>query len=170
MPQLTVQSWKKWFYSSSYQYVQDRGDFSFGHLQNKMTTEENHREMEDEYRLTQLATNRNNENNSSNDELSRIRSTRSARRRDLHDSSGLLTELESGPPSTNLNDVGKPPPLLRFRYKLWLFIRYLQNYEFKFALKLSVAVGILTVPAWIPGYSEWFNAIRGQWAALTVND
>jgi hypothetical protein len=36
-------------------------------------------------------------------------------------------------------------------------------------LKLSFAVGALTVPINIPGYYEWFNAIRGQWAALTVS-
>lgn len=179
MPQITTQTWKKWFYSNSYQEVQDRGGYSFGYLQHNMPTNVGQRDLEEEYRLSQLSTNRNNSNvitvddisiTSSNDanfnygQTTNRKNTRNGKQK--ADDAIVLTQLEAGP-TTALNST-KPPPLLRLRYQLWLILRYLQNYEFRFALKLSAAVGILTIPAWLPDYQLWFAAIRGQWAALTV--
>lgn len=179
MPQITTQTWKKWFYSNSYQEVQDRGGYSFGYLKHNMPTNVGQRDLEEEYRLSQLSTNRNNSNvitvddisiTSSNDanfnygQTANRKKTRNGKQK--ADDDIALTQLEAGPTAA-LNST-KPPPLLRLRYQLWLTLRYLQNYEFRFALKLSAAVGILTIPAWLPDYQLWFAAVRGQWAALTV--
>lgn len=181
MPQITTQTWRKWFYSNSYQEVQDHGGYSFGYLQHNMPTNVGQRDLEEEYKLSQISTNRNNGNvaaddvsiASSNNANVSYESTAKRRRKSIKkkttDDAIILTELEAGPlPSTNTSAT-KPPPLLRLRYRLWLVLRYLQNYEFRFALKLSAAVGILTIPAWLPDYQLWFAAIRGQWAALTVS-
>jgi hypothetical protein len=60
------------------------------------------------------------------------------------------------------------PVTLRIRYAIWLKLQYLSKYEFKFALKMAVAVSVLCVPAFIPSSSDWYYSVRGQWAALTV--
>ncbi|EPB88022.1 hypothetical protein HMPREF1544_05200 [Mucor circinelloides 1006PhL] len=184
MPQITTQTWKKWFYSNSYQEVQDHGGYSFGYLQHNMPTNVGQRDLEEEYKLSQLSTNRNNSNiatvaaddisiaSSNNANVSYEPTTKRRRRRSIKrrtaDDAIILTELEAGSPLSANANLAKPPLLLRLRYRLWLILRYLQNYEFRFALKLSAAVGILTIPAWLPDYQLWFAAIRGQWAALTV--
>jgi len=186
MPQITTQTWKKWFYSNSYQEVQDHGGYSFGYLQHNMPTNVGQRDLEEEYKLSQLSTNRNNSNiatvaaddisiaSSNNANVSYEPTTKRRRRRSIKrrtaDDAIILTELEAGSPLSANANLAKPPLLLRLRYRLWLILRYLQNYEFRFALKLSAAVGILTIPAWLPDYQLWFAAIRGQWAALTVNE
>lgn len=185
MPQITTQTWKKWFYSNSYQEVQDRGGYSFGYLQHNMPSNVGQRDLEEEYKLSRISTNRNHSNTAAVDAADDIsiassnnanvssyepaaKRRRSIKKRTVEDAI-ILTELEAGPvPSVDTN-APKPPPLLRLRYRLWLILRYLQNYEFRFALKLSAAVGILTIPAWLPDYQLWFAAIRGQWAALTVS-
>lgn len=162
MPQVTTQSWKKWFYTSSYQNVQDRGGYSFGDLQQHMPDELNQKQMEEEYQLTRLATNRNNK-------VNRQSSLKYKNRVNRPNNSTMLNELEAGMSPEESIDTAQPPQVIKFRYKVWMFFRYLQNYEFKFALKLSIAVGVLTLPAWIPEYRMWFDTIRGQWAALTVS-
>lgn len=183
MPQITTQTWRNWFYSNSYQEVQDHGGYSFGYLQRNMPTNVGQKDLEEEYKLSQIATNRNNGTIAAADDISITSSnnanvsyepTAKRRRKSIKkqtaDDAIILTELEAGPlPSTEDTCSTKPPPLLRLRYRLWLILRYLQNYEFRFALKLSVAVGILTIPAWLPDYQLWFAAVRGQWAALTVS-
>lgn len=166
MPQMTSQSWKKWFYTSSYQNAKDRGGYLFGDLQQHTPDEVNQRRMEEEYRLVKLATNKNNaiDRNDRNDSLKyKDRISRPS------NVSMILDKLESGPSlEENINTV-QPPPVIKFRYQVWAFFRYFQNYEFRFALKLSIAVGLLTLPSWIPAYRMWFDTIRGQWAALTVS-
>ncbi|KAL9557711.1 hypothetical protein MBANPS3_001258 [Mucor bainieri] len=186
MPQVTTQTWKKWFYSNSYQEVQDHGGYSFGYLQHNMPSNVGQRDLEEEYKLSQISTNRNNSNmvavdaaddisiasvnnaNVSYEPTTKPRRRRKSVKNRAADHAIILTELEAGPQPFGDTNVTKPPPLLRLRYRLWLILRYLQNYEFRFALKLSAAVGILTIPAWLPDYQLWFAAIRGQWAALTV--
>ncbi|KAI8092100.1 hypothetical protein BDF21DRAFT_436776 [Thamnidium elegans] len=168
MPQITTQKWRKWFYSNSYQNVQDRGGYSFGYLQRHMPADVHQGNVEDEYRLTQIATNRSNnkENQNEGTNLKRVNRVKRHKETENQEDNANLSELESGTPPEEPSI--QPPPILRIRYKIWLVIRYIQNYEFKFALKLSLAVGLLTFPAWVSEYREWFLNIRGQWAALTV--
>ncbi|KAI7885834.1 hypothetical protein K492DRAFT_190575 [Lichtheimia hyalospora FSU 10163] len=58
--------------------------------------------------------------------------------------------------------------ILRFRYNLWLLLKYITKYEFKFALKMAVAVTALCIPAFVPWTALWFAHDRAQWAAVTV--
>ncbi|KAL7315805.1 hypothetical protein PS15m_004979 [Mucor circinelloides] len=60
------------------------------------------------------------------------------------------------------------PILLRVRYAIWLRLQYICRYEFKFALKMAVAVLVLCIPAFVPASSGWYWSARGQWAAMTV--
>lgn len=60
------------------------------------------------------------------------------------------------------------PILLKVRYAIWLRLQYMCRYEFKFALKMAVAVLVLCIPAFVPASSGWYWSARGQWAAMTV--
>jgi hypothetical protein len=74
-------------------------------------------------------------------------------------------------PTTQLDDDDKKeevPIMLKIRYQIWLKTQYLTRYEFKFALKMALAVAILCLPAFIPSSQNWYYSVRGQWAALTV--
>lgn len=62
----------------------------------------------------------------------------------------------------------QPPRSRALRYQLWLLVRKLKSYEFKFALKMAVAVSILCVPAFFPSSAAWFIQERCQWASITV--
>lgn len=60
------------------------------------------------------------------------------------------------------------PLMLRIRYYIWLKLQFCCSYEFKFALKMALAVLILCAPAFIPESVSWYNSVRGQWAPMTV--
>ncbi|KAI8641877.1 hypothetical protein BD408DRAFT_417551 [Parasitella parasitica] len=62
----------------------------------------------------------------------------------------------------------KAPVMLRIRYAIWLRLQYMSRYEFKFALKMAVAVLVLCLPSFVPASSGWYWSVRGQWAAMTV--
>lgn len=62
----------------------------------------------------------------------------------------------------------KAPIMLRIRYAIWIRLQYMCRYEFKFALKMAVAVLVLCIPAFVPASSGWYWSARGQWAAMTV--
>lgn len=164
MPQVTTQSWRKWFYSSSYQNVQDRGGYSFSYLQKHMPADVNPSQIEEEYRLARLATNRSKDSKTNEETIIKQKG-----KINNPNNNAMLKELEAGTSPINSIPIEQPPPVIRLRYRVWMFFRYFHNYEFKFALKLSIAVGLLTLPAWIPAYRVWFHTIRGQWAALTVS-
>jgi hypothetical protein len=60
------------------------------------------------------------------------------------------------------------PFMLRIRYGIWTRLQYFSRYEFKFALKMAVAVSVLCLPAFVPESSSWYYNVRGQWAPMTV--
>ncbi|KAI8096222.1 uncharacterized protein BX664DRAFT_323411 [Halteromyces radiatus] len=62
----------------------------------------------------------------------------------------------------------KPPLSLRLRYSLWKALQYTKRYEFKFSLKMAVAVLVLCMPAFFPSSSAWYQSVRGQWSGMTV--
>ncbi|KAI8876515.1 hypothetical protein K501DRAFT_231909 [Backusella circina FSU 941] len=68
----------------------------------------------------------------------------------------------------NKNEEEGVPIMLKIRYSIWLKAQYLTRYEFKFALKMALAVAILCLPAFLPASQSWYTGVRGQWAALTV--
>ncbi|KAI9480972.1 MAG: hypothetical protein EXX96DRAFT_199060 [Benjaminiella poitrasii] len=80
-------------------------------------------------------------------------------------------ETDDNPELTKLEkrkEEEMTPIMLRIRYGIWLRLQYLSRYEFKFALKMAVAVLILCLPAFIPESSGWYYSARGQWSAMTV--
>ncbi|KAI9495945.1 hypothetical protein BDB00DRAFT_811080 [Zychaea mexicana] len=62
----------------------------------------------------------------------------------------------------------KPPLFLRIRYGTWKTLQYLKKYEFKFALKMALAVLLLSFPAFIPSSTAWYESVRGQWSCMTI--
>lgn len=62
----------------------------------------------------------------------------------------------------------KLPIILRIRYGIWKQLQLFTKYEFKFALKMAVAVIVLSIPAFVPSSVDWYYNIRGQWAPMTV--
>ncbi|OTA59105.1 hypothetical protein K449DRAFT_385138 [Hypoxylon sp. EC38] len=40
--------------------------------------------------------------------------------------------------------------------------------DLAFALKMCVAAYIITWPAFVPAYNEWYNSVRGSWASLQL--
>lgn len=82
-------------------------------------------------------------------------------------SSSSVYDLEAGKveaPSKKEN----APLSLRLRYKIWLFLHYLSKYEFKVALKMALAMLLLSFPAFIPSSTAWYESVRGQWSCMTV--
>lgn len=61
------------------------------------------------------------------------------------------------------------PQFLHLRYKAWIFLQHLKKYEFKFALKVAIAVSVLCIPAFVPSSRSWFLYEYGQWASVTVS-
>lgn len=92
--------------------------------------------------------------------------------RPRHTLLNLNDNRQSNDSSSQSDDAKKPttkiPAILRMRYNIWLKLQYFERYEFKFALKMAVAVLVLCIPAWTPSSVEWYNGVRGQWSALTV--
>ncbi|KAJ3042166.1 hypothetical protein HDV00_008052 [Rhizophlyctis rosea] len=54
----------------------------------------------------------------------------------------------------------------KLRNWVWKFVRFMQTYETKFALKMALAILLVTWPAY--AFPAWFSELRGQWAIITV--
>ena len=62
----------------------------------------------------------------------------------------------------------KPPIFLRIRYGTWKFLQFFKKYEFKFAFKMAMAVLLLSIPAFIPSSTAWYETVKGQWSCMTI--
>jgi hypothetical protein len=84
--------------------------------------------------------------------------------------SDKLNEEERGNYYSSENDTPKeaPPLSLRIRYGLWKSLQWTKRYEFKFSLKMAVAVLVLCMPAFFPSSAAWYLSVRGQWSCMTV--
>ncbi|KAJ2892590.1 hypothetical protein MKZ38_009596 [Zalerion maritima] len=52
----------------------------------------------------------------------------------------------------------------RFRYKLWKFLHRLQGFEARYALKMIILTGLLSVPAWVKAsHRQWWNRYNCWW-------
>lgn len=56
----------------------------------------------------------------------------------------------------------------RFRYRLWMVLHRLQGFETRFALKVAVVTGLLSIPAWLPQSRGWWNENESWWVVVTV--
>jgi hypothetical protein len=45
----------------------------------------------------------------------------------------------------------------RLRYRLWMILHRLQGFETRFALKVAIVTGLLSIPAWLPQSRDWWN-------------
>lgn len=54
------------------------------------------------------------------------------------------------------------------RYRLWLFLRGLQGFEMRFALKVIIVTTLLSVPAWLEQSREWYSRYECWWAVIFV--
>ncbi|MCJ1264972.1 hypothetical protein MMC22_004847 [Lobaria immixta] len=58
--------------------------------------------------------------------------------------------------------------MVRFRHELWKLMHRLQGFESRFALKVTAATVLISIPAWLPQSSDWWNAQESWWAVVTV--
>lgn len=59
-------------------------------------------------------------------------------------------------------------PKKRPRYRLWKAIHDLQGFETRYALKTSIIISLLSIPAWLDQSVYWFNLSEGWWAVSTA--
>ncbi|MCJ1461694.1 hypothetical protein MMC07_000292 [Pseudocyphellaria aurata] len=57
---------------------------------------------------------------------------------------------------------------VKFRYNLWKLIHRLQGFESRFALKVTAVTALISIPAWLPQSSGWWNSNETWWAVVTV--
>lgn len=60
------------------------------------------------------------------------------------------------------------PDKVSFRYKLWKLMHRLQGFESRFALKVTAVTALISIPAWLPQSSDWWNSNESWWAVVTV--
>ncbi|KAI8368926.1 hypothetical protein BD560DRAFT_398090 [Blakeslea trispora] len=192
-PGLNQKVWQKWVQANNHQSIRDKGGPAFRILTTHIPSDEPKKtEAEDEYHLTKIQTNgslmrpNRRESVAIQRSLTRIDSTleeepsspamlrhrfkpQDTHNNSLHDIRIEVpqgpTEMDSQPPKETRE---KAPLMLRIRYSLWFHLQYLSRYEFKFALKMAIAVLVLTVPSFVPASSAWYFNVRGQWAPMTV--
>ncbi|KAJ9050355.1 hypothetical protein DSO57_1015181 [Entomophthora muscae] len=56
----------------------------------------------------------------------------------------------------------------RMRQRLWRFSKHMSSYEVRFGLKLTLAMVILTFPAYVPAFSQLYAEINGPWGAIAA--
>ncbi|KAI9247684.1 hypothetical protein BDA99DRAFT_525753 [Phascolomyces articulosus] len=198
MPQLTEKWWKKWLISNNHQSIRDKGGYSFSNLQPAMPKEDHVPDATDEYRLRRIKTtdtirpktrrmssvaSQTSSNFLPSLEKVSSRSTVSMRRRQSS-TTKTSSHLDIPAPifdTTNKDDIEmgphgekeqeekiKPPFFLRLRYTLWKVLQFLKKYEFKFAFKMAMAVLLLSIPAFIPSSTAWYEGVKGQWSCMTI--
>ncbi|KAI8391655.1 Fusaric acid resistance protein-like-domain-containing protein [Radiomyces spectabilis] len=191
MPQFSQKWWRKWAQINNHQTIRDKGGYTHGQLQECLHEHGRPREpsVDEEYRLTRMQTNQSLTRTrtrgrssarrlSTNHILRRRSSSRTRRSNSLHRrNTDILDEIHSdiypAAPTAfmdieNRENEPKAPFLLRLRYKVWQWLQTLNTYEFRFNLKMTLAMGILTLPAFLPSSADWFHNIRGAWAGLSV--
>ncbi|KAI8137954.1 Fusaric acid resistance protein-like-domain-containing protein [Fennellomyces sp. T-0311] len=192
MPQFTQKWWRKWASSNDHQSVRDKGGYSLSNLQPAIPKDDRKVDATEEYRLRRIKTSETfsgkkarrmssvASQTSSNiaPNLEKLSSTMTLRRQrtnttknssqlsppvEDHELSAMEAAMENKEPEI------KPPLILRIRYSTWQSLQFLKKYEFKFALKMGLAVLGLSIPAFIPASMYWYsNSVRGQWACMTI--
>ncbi|KAK9764878.1 hypothetical protein K7432_007269 [Basidiobolus ranarum] len=54
------------------------------------------------------------------------------------------------------------------RYRLWQFLMWFQNPEFKFSIKFTLALCLVAIPAFVSSTYDWFLQVHGNWGLVTV--
>jgi len=61
------------------------------------------------------------------------------------------------------------PPWRQFQLSLWAFGSRMQDHDIKYAVKMGVAITMLTAPAFIGATRPTFMEYRGEWALISVS-
>ncbi|KAI9320499.1 hypothetical protein BX666DRAFT_2024151 [Dichotomocladium elegans] len=92
-----------------------------------------------------------------------------------HKKSKLAGDAEQKPrldPAMMYHDPDVAYPSTRIQwafFRCWGFLRkYLYTADTSYALRACVAVMLLTLPAFIEDSIDWYNDVRGQWAAVVA--
>ena len=56
----------------------------------------------------------------------------------------------------------------QLRYQLWMLLHRLQAFESRFMIKITLLVILLSIPAWLPQSSDWWNINESWWTVATV--
>ncbi|KAL9124691.1 MAG: hypothetical protein Q9217_006001 [Psora testacea] len=54
------------------------------------------------------------------------------------------------------------------RYNVWKLLHRLQDFESRFALKVTLVTTLLSIPTWLPQNRGWWNTNERWWAVVTV--
>lgn len=155
-----------------------------------MPKENKKTDYEDEYRLTRAETIETTRSTGSRRRISSIAASPKASSSPVAENTGTLPTLTEGTLASRKRQKAapadiekafsekeqeeeqeiapKPPIFLRMRYGLWVRLQYFKTYEFRSALKMAVAVSVLSLPAFIPSSTAWYESVRGQWACMTI--
>ncbi|MCJ1399839.1 hypothetical protein MMC11_003042 [Xylographa trunciseda] len=69
----------------------------------------------------------------------------------------------SAVPETNFHKK-----IAKLRYQLWVFLHHLQGFESRFMVKITLLITLLSIPAWLPESSGWWNDNESWWTVATV--
>ncbi|KAL9538401.1 hypothetical protein MBANPS3_010960 [Mucor bainieri] len=194
-PGLNQKMWNKWARGNNHQSTRDKGGYTFATLTASLPKDEPKKtEAEDEYHLSKIQTNNSLSRTKSRRESVGLNKLASKNSDDVSSPLMVRHRNNASKPADSNNDIRinvdqnyvetdehpertaqekrdekeKAPVMLRIRYAIWIRMQYMCRYEFKFALKMAVAVLVLCVPAFVPASSGWYWSARGQWAAMTV--
>ena len=78
--------------------------------------------------------------------------------------SGVLASLEHDPPK----DDGERVRLSHLRHEIWVMFHRLQGFESRFALKVTLATSLVSIPAWLQSSDGWWNRYESWWAVATI--
>ncbi|KAI9281806.1 Fusaric acid resistance protein-like-domain-containing protein [Sporodiniella umbellata] len=190
MPVLSIKMWRKWASGNNHQSTKDKGGYTLATLNELMPKEEPKKPIqEEEYKLAKIQTNnsimrtrsRGNSLAASTDIDGSPLMIRRRRQSSFHRPSNASNEsprdIRIPVPENAFNEkdmkeeeekLEKIPLVLRVRHGIWETLQFFSKYEFKFALKMAVAVTVLCIPAYVPSSVEWYYNTRGQWAPMTV--
>lgn len=56
----------------------------------------------------------------------------------------------------------------RFRYEFWKMLHRFQDFESRFAFKVTLITTLISIPAWLPQSRSWWNSNESWWAVVTV--
>ena len=56
----------------------------------------------------------------------------------------------------------------RLRYQVWEILHRLQRFESRYAFKVTLITTLLSIPAWLPSSSDWWNNNECWWTIATI--
>ena len=60
------------------------------------------------------------------------------------------------------------PERRTLRYRIWTILHRFQDFESRFAFKVTLVATLLSIPAWLPQSRGWYNDNESWWAVVAV--